>query len=70
MHSEDDVVLLFVELDVLDVVEYVEEVVLYGVAVARLAEYLEERGVRDEEEPREGESLLLEVASERLLAEL
>ena len=43
---------------------------LYRVRVAGLAEDLEQRRIGDEEEAREEEALLLEVAGQRLLAQL
>ena len=51
------------EADALDVVEDVEEVGLDGVRVRCLAQDLQQGGVGDEEEPREQQALLLQVAA-------
>ena len=64
------IVLLLVESDSLDVVEDAQEVCLDCVGVRCLSQDLEQSWVGDEEESREDESLLLQVPSERLLAEL
>ena len=53
---------LVVEADTLDVVEDVEQVSLDGVGVGGLAQDLQQGGVRHEEEPREQETFLLQVA--------
>ena len=68
--GEYAMVVLVVEDDRLDVVEYGEQMGLDGVAVARLAEYLEQRRIGDEEEARKERTLLLQVARQRLLAQL
>ena len=62
--------LLLVELDEHDAVEDGLQVRLDGLRVGALREDLEERRVGHEEEAREGGALLVEVARERLLAEL
>lgn len=50
------------ESDRFDVVEDVEEVGLDGVRVRRLAQDLQQGRVRDEEEARKQQALLLQVA--------
>ena len=54
---------LVMEAHTFDVVKDVEEVGLDGVRVGGLAQDLQERGVRHEEETREQEALLLQVAA-------
>ena len=66
----DAVVVFFVERDSLDVIKDTQQVRLDGVRIGRLSENLEEGGVRDEEETRENQSLLLQVPREGFLAEL
>lgn len=58
------------KLDVAYIIKYRQQMVLYGVGVRRLAEDLQERWIRHEEEPREHRALLLQVPTEGLLAEL
>ncbi len=66
----DSVIVLLVEGYGLDVVKDAQQVSLDGVGVRRLSENLQEGRIRHEEETREDEPLLLQVASEGLLAEL
>jgi hypothetical protein len=66
----DSVIVLLVKIDCLDVVKDAEEVSLDSVRIRSLPQNLQEGGVRDKEEPREDQPLLLEVASERFLTEL
>ena len=68
--GQDLVVLEVVELDAGRVVEDGQQVRLDGVRVGRLTEDLQQRRVRHEEEARERQPLLLQVARQRLLAHL
>jgi len=61
LDSEDNIVELLVEADILDVVEHGQQVGLDGVWVARLTQNLQQGGVRHEEETREQQTLLLKV---------
>ena len=70
MDVRDAVVLFLVEGHSLDVVKHAEKVGLDGVRVRRLSEDLQQSRVRDKEEARKDKPLLLEVASEGLLAQL
>ena len=63
------VILLGVEGDSLYVVKDVEKVSLDGVGVTGLTKDLQKSSVRDKEEPREDQSLLLQVPAEGLLTE-
>lgn len=53
------------EMSSFDVVENVEEVGLDGVGVRRLAQDLQQGGVRDKEETRKEQALLLQIAVEQ-----
>ena len=70
MNVCDPVILFLMEGDSLDVVKDTQEVGLDGVGVRSLPKDLKQGWVRDEEEPREHEPLLLQVAREGLLTEL
>ena len=70
MDCQNEIVLFLVEFDGLNIIENIEQMALNGVAIARLAEDFEQCWVGHEEETRECESFLLEVAGERFLAEL
>ncbi len=65
----DPVVVLLVKSDGLDIVKDTQEVSLDRVRIGGLAEDLQKSWVRHEEETREDETFLLQVASEGLLAE-
>lgn len=50
------------KLDTLDIVKDIEKVVLDGVGVRGLAQNLQQGGVRDKEETRKQQTLLLQVS--------
>ena len=68
--GQDLVVLAVVKVDAGRVVEDGQQVGLDGVRVGRLAEDLQQRRVRHEEEARERQPLRLQIARQRLLAKL
>ena len=65
----DSIVVLLVECNSLHVVKHTQQVCLDSVGIRRLSQNLKQGWVGHKEEPREDESLLLEVAGEGLLAE-
>ena len=66
----DAVIIFLMEGDSFDIVKQTQQMGLNGMGVRSLAKDLQEGRIRDKEETRKDESLLLKVASEGLLAEL